>query len=72
MYTKGACVVFLWFRNFSKKIFYEIQSVVSIKDQREYEIWNENIKFCTKMYMGSTCKVVELIATINENLIHLT
>ena len=34
--TKRACVVFLWFQNSSGKVFYEIQSVVSIKDQREY------------------------------------
>ena len=33
--TKRACVAFLWFWNSSRKIFYEIRSVVSIKDQRE-------------------------------------
>ena len=35
MYTKRHCVVFFWFWISSRKIFDEIQSVVSIKDQRE-------------------------------------
>ena len=38
MYTKGACVVFFRFRNSPVKIFYDIQSVASILDQREYDI----------------------------------
>ena len=38
MYTKGACVVFFWFRNSPVKIFYDIQTVASISDQREYDI----------------------------------
>ena len=36
MYTKGACVVFFRFRDSPMKIFYDMQSVVSISDQREY------------------------------------
>ena len=38
MYTKGACVVFFWFWNSPMKIFYDIESVASISDQREYKI----------------------------------
>ena len=36
-----------------------------------YEVSNENLKFCTKMFMGSTGKVNQSIATINETFIHL-
>ena len=36
MYTKEACVVFSRFRNSPMKIFYDIESVASISDQREY------------------------------------
>ena len=35
MYTKGACVVFFQFWNSPMKIFYDIESVASILDQRE-------------------------------------
>ena len=35
-YTKGACVVFFWFRNSPMKIFYVVETVASISDQREY------------------------------------
>ena len=35
MYTKGACVVFFRFQNSPMKIFYDIESVASISDQRE-------------------------------------
>ena len=38
MYTKGACVVFFRFRYSPMKIFYDIQSVASISDQREYTL----------------------------------
>ena len=44
MYTKRACVVFLRFQNSSRKIFYEMRSVVSIKDQREYYLFQDNFK----------------------------
>ena len=37
MYTKGACVVFFRFRNSPMKIFYDIESVASTSDQREYQ-----------------------------------
>ena len=37
MYTKGAYVGFFRFRNSPMKIFYDIQSVASISDQREYK-----------------------------------
>ena len=36
MYTKGACVVFFRFWNSPMKIFYVIETVASISDQREY------------------------------------
>ena len=36
MYTKGACVVFFRFWNSPMKIFYDIETVASISDQREY------------------------------------
>ena len=35
MYTKGACVVFFRFWNSPMKIFYDIETVASISDQRE-------------------------------------
>ena len=36
-----------------------------------YEISNENLKFCTKMYMSPTGKVDESIANLNKTFIHL-
>ena len=36
-YTKGACVVFFRFRNSPMKIFYVVETVASISDQREYQ-----------------------------------
>ena len=36
MYTEGACVVFFRFWNSPMKIFYVIETVASISDQREY------------------------------------
>ena len=36
VYTKGACVVFFRFWNSPTKIFYVIETVASISDQREY------------------------------------
>ena len=35
VYTKGACVVFFRFRNSPMKIFYVVETVASISDQRE-------------------------------------
>ena len=35
-YTKGACVVFFRFWNSPMKIFYVVETVASISDQREY------------------------------------
>ena len=40
MYSKGACVVFFQFRNSPVKTFYEIRSVVSISDQRDYFLYS--------------------------------
>ena len=40
-YTKGACVVFFRFRNSPMKIFYVVETVASISDQREYYLTNK-------------------------------
>ena len=48
------------------------RSVATILDQREYDISNENLKFCTKMYMRATGKVNESIATLNKTFNNLT
>ena len=37
-YTNGACVVFSRFWNSPMKIFYVIETVASISDQREYHL----------------------------------
>ena len=37
-----------------------------------YTISNENLKFCTKMYMRYTGQVYESITTINKTFVYLT
>ena len=45
MYTKGACVVFFRFWNSPMKIFYVIETVASISDQREYDLGVDTTTF---------------------------
>ena len=54
-YTKGACVVFFRFRNSPMKIFYVVETVASISDQREY-------------YVVFVCPTLVLSTTTNSHL----
>ena len=59
MYTKRDCVGFFRFRNSSRKIFYEIQSVVSIKDQRAYMlIMCQKFRSCMIGHYNRLCHII--------------